>query len=74
MERSDYNQIEKKSFLEAFSVLLRQTYRPKDTRKIRKTIKHLQRLNRKDIFFYRFKCNNFSADCFEVAYKTLVGE
>lgn len=71
MERAENNQIEQISFSEAFPSLIQQTYRPKDAGKMRKTLKLIQRLH-PSVKFYRFKCNNFKDDCFDVAYDALV--
>lgn len=72
MERSDENRMEEISFVDAFPFLLQQTYRPEDEEKMRYTLSLLQKLNSK-VRFYKFHCNNFKDDCFNVAYHTLVG-
>ena len=41
--------------------------------KMRKTLRLMQRLNG-PVSFWRFQCNNFKDDCFDVAYNALVGE
>ena len=71
MERSEENHITEITFAQAFPFLLQQSYRPGDKDKMRKTLRLLQSLNGK-VKFYRFKCNNFKDDCFEVAYNALV--
>lgn len=71
MERAEENYIEQISFAEAFPKLLQQVYHPKDEGKMRKTLHLLQRLNTA-VSFWRFQCNNFKDDCFEVAYNALV--
>ncbi len=73
MERADYNYIEQISFAEAFPFLLQQIYRPNDEEKMRKTLRLVQKLS-PIVSFWRFKCNNFKDDCFEVTYKALVGK
>lgn len=73
MERAEDNHIERISFAEAFPKLLQQTYRPEDPDKMRKTLKLMQRLN-PAVSFWRFQCNNFKDDCFDVAYNALVGQ
>ena len=71
MERTENNQIEQISFAEAFPFLYQQTYRPDDEEKMRKTLRLMQRLNG-FVPFWRFQCNNFNDDCFDVAYNALV--
>ena len=71
MERAENNLIEQISFAEALPLLLQQTYRPNDEEKMRKTLLLIQRIN-DNVSFWRFKCNNFKDDCFEVAYNALV--
>ena len=71
MERAEDNRIEQISFTDAFPSLIQQTYRPKDTDKMHKTLSLLQRLY-PAVKFYRFQCNNFKNDCFKVAYDALV--
>lgn len=73
MERADENHIEQVSFAQAFPFLLQQTYRPEDPEKMRKTLKLMQRLS-PAVSFWRFQCNNFKDDCFDVAYNALVGK
>ena len=70
MERAEENRIIEINFSEAFPFLLQQIYRPDDEEKMRKTIRLLQRLNGK-VRFYKFQCNNYKDDCFEVAYSKL---
>ncbi len=71
MERAEENHIEQISFAEAFIFLLQQVYRPEDEDKMRKTLRLMQRLNG-PVSFWRFHCNNFKPDCFDVAYNALV--
>lgn len=73
MERAEDNHIEQISFAEAFPFLLQQVYRPEDEEKMRKTLRLMQRLG-KSVTFWRFHCNNFKDDCFQVAYEALVGD
>lgn len=72
MERAEDNYIEELSFSQAFLFLLQQTYMPEDEEKMRKTLWLLQRLNGK-VKFYKFFCNNFKDDCFDVAFNKLAG-
>ena len=71
MERAEENHIEQISFAQAFPTLLQQTYRPDDEEKMRKTLRLMQRLP-PAVSFWRFQCNNFKDDCFDVAYNALV--
>ena len=70
MERGEENIIQKIPMVEAFPILLQQIYRPVDTDKMKKTLKLLQKLDGK-VAFWRFQCNNYKDDCFQVAYKAL---
>ena len=72
MERSDNNKIEPVSFYDAFPVLLQQTFRPKESDKIKKTLQLLKDLENK-VAFYHFLFDNFRNDSFHVAYSTLCG-
>lgn len=71
MERAEENHIEQISFAQAFPALLQQIYHPDDEGKMRKTLRLMQRLN-PAVSFWRFQCNNFKDDCFDVAYNALV--
>lgn len=73
MDRSEDNFIKKIPSSQAFPLLLGKTHRPKDSEKMKKTIKLLSALT-KSVEFYSFKCNNFKNDCLEVSYRTLVGK
>lgn len=73
IERNEYNHIERISFADAFPTLLLQTYYPNDTQKKIKILKLLQKLN-SSVSFWRFQCNNFREDCFDVAYNALVND
>ena len=73
LERAENNCIHEISFSEAIPLLLQQIYHPDNEEKMRKTIKLLKALNGK-VAFYRFECNNFKKDCFDVAYSAIVGE
>ena len=72
MERAEDNHIEQISFSEAFPLLFQQVYRPVDVKKMRKTLRLLQKLD-PTVSFYRFKCNNFKNDCFNAVYDVIVG-
>lgn len=71
MDRAEENSIRRISFSEAFPGLLKEVYRPEDPEKMRETLKLLKSMDGK-IGFYRFECNNYSDDCFDVAYGALV--
>ena len=71
MERADDNEIEKIPFVQAFTFLLGQVYRPNDESKMRKTLQLLKKMDG-CVTFWRFRCNNFKEDCFDVAYNALV--
>ena len=71
MERSEDNQIDRISFTEAFPLLLQQVFQTPDEIKMRKTLQLMQRLY-PEVSFWRFRCNNFKEDCFDIAYKALV--
>lgn len=73
MERSEENHIKQISFAEAIPSLIQQIYRPVDEKKMRKTLKLLQRLS-PSVSFWRFRCNNFKEDCFRVAYNALTDD
>ena len=73
MERAEENRIEQISFAQAFPTLLQQVYRPDDEEKMRKILRLMQRLS-PAVSFWRFQCNNFKDDCFDVAYNALVGK
>ena len=70
MERAEDNSIHEITFSEAIPFLMQQTYRPDDEKKLKKTLRLLQQLNGK-VKFYRFYCNNFKDDCFDVAFNAL---
>lgn len=71
LERAEGNRMERISFTQAFPLLLQQVYRPDDEEKMRKTLRLMQRLS-SAVSFWRFQCNNFKEDCFDVAYNALV--
>lgn len=71
MERSSDNVINEISFMEAFPMLYKQVYRPKDAKKMKKTLALLNKLRQK-VTFYKFRFNNFKSDCLETAYNALV--
>ena len=70
LERAENNIIERISFTEAFPSLLYQTYRPEDADRFKKTLRLLQKMST-SVSFWRFQCNNFKDDCFDVSYKAL---
>ena len=72
MERAEENHIEQITFAEAFPSFLQQIYLPDDENSIRKTLRLLSRLT-STVSFWRFRCNNFNDDCFDVAYTALAG-
>ena len=72
MERAENNHIEQISFADAFPNLLQQVHRPDDPKKMRTTLQLMQRLS-PAVNFWRFQCNNFKDDCFQVAYSALHG-
>jgi len=71
MERAEDNEIRQITFSEAFSGLFRQTYQPKDTEKLKATLRLLKSLDHK-VKFYSFKFNNLKDDAFSVSYHALV--
>ena len=71
MERSERNHMEPVSFIEAFPFLLQQIYRPADENMARKTLQLMKQLY-PAVSFWRFQCNNFREDCYDVAYNALV--
>lgn len=73
MERSEENHLRKISFSEAFPLFLQQIYIPDNKDKMRKTIQLMQRLT-PTVSFWRFQCNNFKDDCFDVSYNALIND
>lgn len=71
MERAEENSIEQISFADAFPLFLQQVFIPEDEERLRKTLHLMQSLGR-TVSFWRFRCNNFREDCFDVAYNALV--
>ncbi len=71
LERAEENRIERIPFVRAFPTLLQQVFHPENVEGMRKTLRLMQRLNL-GVSFWRFQCNNFKDDCFEVAYNALV--
>lgn len=71
MERAENNYIEEISFPQIYPNLLQETYLPDDPEKAKKTLDLISQLYEK-VRFYKFKCNNFKDDCFDVAYNALV--
>lgn len=73
LERADENHIEPISFSQAFTTLFQQVYRPNDRSKMHQTLVLMERLS-KTVSFWRFQCNNFKDNCFEVAYNALIND
>ena len=71
MERAEDNHIEQISFTEAFIPFLQQVYHPENEEKMRETLRMMQHIS-PAVSFWRFRCNNFKDDCFDVAYNALV--
>lgn len=71
MERGEKNVIEEVSFEKVLSLLIRQTYMPDNTIKLKKTLSLLSRLNGK-VKFYKYVFNNMKSDAFNVAYNGIV--
>ena len=72
LERGEENYIEEVSFSGFFLSIYQQIYKPADAEKMKKTLRLIQSLDGK-VHFYRFKCNNFKEDCFQVSYEALTG-
>ena len=53
--------------------LFQQVYRPNDRGKMHQTLVLMERLS-KTVSFWRFQCNNFKDNCFEVAYNALIND
>ena len=71
LERADENHMERISSAQAFPFVYQQMYQPDDEEKLRKTLRLVSRLV-SSVPVWRFRCNNFRDDCFEVAYNALV--
>lgn len=71
LERAENNHINQITFAEALPKLLQQVYFPDDTEKKRKVLRLMTNLNG-SVSFWRFQCNNFKEDSFDVAYNALV--
>lgn len=71
LERANENHMERISFAQAFPFLLQQVYRPNSKEKMCRTLQLIQRLH-SATSFWRFQCNNFKEDCFDIAYNALV--
>lgn len=71
LERADENHMERISFVEAFPALLAQVFHPNSKEKMKKTLQLMRRFY-PTTSFWRFQCNNFKEDCFDVAYNALV--
>lgn len=70
-ERADENCMERISPALAFPFLYQQVHHPDDEEKQRKTLLLMSRLV-SSVPVWRFRCNNYRDDCFEVAYSALV--
>ena len=68
MERSNINSIVEISIKDALTELIRQVYRPLDSKKMSTTLRLLSLLEGR-VKFYRYKFNNFADDAFSVSYK-----
>lgn len=73
MERSEENHMEEIAFSQAYPYLLQQSHIPSESEKAKKTLHLISQLYGK-VSFWRFQCNNFKDDCFDVAYNALIGE
>lgn len=71
LERASENHMERISFVEAFPSLLQQVYHPDSKEKMSQTLQLMRRLY-PATSFWRFQCNNFKDDCFDVAYNAVV--
>lgn len=71
LERADENHMERISSAQAFPFVYQQVYQPDDEEKLRKTLHLISRLI-SSVPVWRFWCNNFRDDCFDVAYNALV--
>lgn len=72
MERSENNVIKEITFSEAFAKLIQQTYRPRTSEQMKKTIQLLSALKGK-VKFFQYFFNNMKDDAFEISYKELTG-
>ena len=73
LERSDNNVMEKVPLVDVFPELCQQIIRTDDRARTRKVLQMLGSIGSK-ASFYRFYINNFKEDCFNIAYKTLIGD
>ena len=71
IERAEENRMEQISFAQAFPAFLAQVHRPEDEEKMRLTLQWMQRVG-SAVSFWRFRCNNFKDDCFDVAFNALI--
>ena len=71
LERASENHMERISFVQAFPSLFAQVFHPDSKEKMKKTLQLMQRLY-PSTSYWRFQCNNFKEDCFDVAYNALV--
>lgn len=71
MERSFDNFINEISFVEAFPMLYKQIYRPRNAEKMKRTLSLLKAVGQK-VTIYKFGFNNYKNDCLETAYSALI--
>ena len=69
-QRGEENRMEEITFGAALPTLLRQSYRPDDPEKMKKTLSLLAELGKR-VRFFHFTCNNLKPDAFQVAYDAL---
>ncbi len=72
MERSENNVIKEITYNEAFAKLIQQTYRPRTSEQMKKTIHLLSALKGK-VKFFLYCFNNMKEDAFEISYRELTG-
>ncbi len=70
LKRSEENRIERLHFMQTYPLLVSQTYIPNDSYKAKQALDLIAKLSDKTEF-YRFDCNNFKDDCFDVAYNAI---
>lgn len=73
LSRSANNTMEKVSLVDIFPELCQQIIRTDDRTKTKKVLQMLASIGSK-VSFYRFYINNYKEDCFDIAYKTLIGD
>ncbi len=70
IERTEENSMQRISFAQAFPSFLQQVHHPEDEQLMRETLCLMQRAG-SAVSFWRFRCNNYKDDCFDVAYNAL---